>query len=34
VLVRWSHAQPDALTPLDRYLADRVDLLAHPPQGA
>ena len=32
VLVRWSHAQPDALTPLDRYLADRVDLLAHPPQ--
>jgi hypothetical protein len=34
VLVRWSHAQPDALMPLDRYLADRVDLLAHPPQGA
>jgi len=34
VLVHWSHAQPDALTPLDRYLADRVDLLAHPPQGA
>lgn len=33
VLVRWSHAQPDALSPFDRYLADRVDLLAHPPQG-
>ena len=33
VLVRWSHAEPDALTPLDRYLADRVDLLTHPPQG-
>ena len=33
VLVRWSHAQPDALTPLDRYLADRVDLLVRPPQG-
>ncbi len=33
VRVRWSHAQPDALTPLDRYLADRVDLLVHPPQG-
>ena len=33
VLVRWSHAQPDALTPLDAYLRDRVDLLAHPPQG-
>jgi hypothetical protein len=34
VLVRWSPAQPDALTPLDRYLADRVDLLVRPPDGS
>lgn len=34
VLVRWSPAQPDALTPLDAYLRDRADLLAHPPEGA
>jgi hypothetical protein len=34
VHVRWSPAQPDALTPLDRYLADRVELLANPPSGA
>lgn len=34
VLVRWSPSQPDALTPLDAYLRDRADLLAHPPQGA
>ena len=33
VRVRWSHAQPDALTPLDRYLADRADLLVNPPEG-
>jgi len=33
VLVRWSPTQPDALTPLDAYLRDRVDLLVHPPQG-
>jgi len=33
VLVRWNPAQPDALTPLDRYLADRVDLLVSPPGG-
>jgi hypothetical protein len=33
VLVRWSPAQPDALTPLDRYLADRIDLLVRPPDG-
>jgi hypothetical protein len=33
VLVRWSPTQPDALAPLERYLAERVDLLAHPPQG-
>jgi len=34
VLVRWSPAQPDALTALDRYLADRVELLTSPPSGA
>ncbi|GAA1757232.1 hypothetical protein [Agromyces humatus] len=34
VFVRWSATQADALTPLERYLADRVDLLAHPPAGA
>ncbi|MFD4421225.1 hypothetical protein ACFWN7_06950 [Agromyces sp. NPDC058484] len=34
VLVRWNPTQPDALTPLDRYLADRVELLVHPPGGA
>lgn len=34
VLVRWSAAQPDALTPLERYLADRIDLLVNPPSGA
>lgn len=34
VFVRWNPAQPDALTSLDRYLADRVDLLANPPDGA
>ena len=33
VLVRWSPHQPDALTPLDAYLRDRVDLLVHPPEG-
>lgn len=33
VRVRWSPAQPDALTPLDAYLRDRVDLLVHPPEG-
>jgi hypothetical protein len=33
VLVRWSPAQPDALMPFERYLADRVDLLARPPDG-
>ncbi len=33
VHVRWSATQADALTPLERYLADRVDLLAHPPAG-
>ena len=31
VFVRWSPAQPDALTELEPYLADRVELLAHPP---
>ena len=34
VLVRWSPAQPDAVTPLGAYLADRVDLLVHRPEGA
>lgn len=34
VMVRWSAAQPDALTPLETYLADRADLLLHPPEGA
>jgi hypothetical protein len=34
VLVRWSLAQPDALTAFDRYLADRVELLVRPPGGA
>lgn len=34
VFVRWSPTRPDALTPLDAYLRDRADLLAHPPEGA
>ncbi|MGW9632197.1 hypothetical protein ACWGST_15985 [Agromyces sp. NPDC055520] len=34
LFVRWNPAQPDALTPLGRYLADRVELLANPPSGA
>lgn len=34
VLVRWSPSQPDALTPLERYLADRVELLVRPPNGS
>ena len=34
VLVRWSPAQPDALAPFERYLAERVELLAHPPERA
>jgi hypothetical protein len=34
VVVRWDPARADALIPLSSYLADRVDLLAHPPQGA
>lgn len=34
VQVRWSPTQANALVPLDRYLAERADLLAHPPQGA
>ena len=33
LFVRWSPAQPDALTSLDRYLADRVELLVNPPSG-
>ena len=34
VVVRWDPARADAVIPLGAYLADRVDLLAHPPQGA
>ncbi|MGI9823555.1 hypothetical protein [Agromyces sp. Marseille-Q5079] len=34
VHVRWSPTQPDALAPFERYLAERVDLLAHPPERA
>lgn len=34
VLVRWNPAQPDALIDLASYLADRVELLVHPPSGA
>ncbi|MCD2441211.1 hypothetical protein LQ757_02865 [Agromyces sp. SYSU K20354] len=33
VFIRWSATQADALTPLERYLADRVELLANPPSG-
>ncbi|GAA1959039.1 hypothetical protein [Agromyces allii] len=34
VFVRWNPTSPDALAPLARYLAERVELLAHPPAGA
>lgn len=34
VVVRWDPNRADAVIPLGAYLADRVDLLAHPPQGA
>jgi len=34
VLVRWSQTRPDALIGFAAYLADRVDLLVHPPAGA
>ncbi|UOE43052.1 hypothetical protein [Agromyces larvae] len=34
VLVRWSATDPTALAPFERYLAERVDLLVHPPQGS
>jgi hypothetical protein len=34
VFVRWSPSQPDALTPLERYLADRVELLVHSPESS
>ncbi len=34
MLVRWNASQPDMFMPLDRYLADRVELLANPPSGA
>ncbi|MBM7506152.1 hypothetical protein ACFPER_03470 [Agromyces aurantiacus] len=32
--VRWDPSRADALIPLASYLAERVELLAHPPQGA
>lgn len=34
VFVRWSPSQPEALSPLERYLADRVELLVHSPDGS
>lgn len=34
VAVRWNPAFADDAMPLESYLAERVDLLAHPPQGA
>jgi len=34
VFVRWSPTQPEALSPLERYLADRVELLVRPPEGS
>lgn len=32
--VRWNPAFADATMPIDAYLAERVELLAHPPLGA
>ncbi|GGI46299.1 hypothetical protein BCL57_001306 [Agromyces flavus] len=32
--VRWNPARDDALIPFESYLAERVDLLLNPPQGA
>lgn len=32
--VRWSPTTPDAATPFAAYLAERVDLLVSPPEGA
>ncbi|MHA7985151.1 hypothetical protein ACX9R5_05020 [Rathayibacter sp. CAU 1779] len=32
--VRWSPSDPTAVTPFDPYLAERVGLLADPPEGA
>lgn len=32
--VRWNPSSAEAVMPLEAYLAERVDLLAHPPQGA
>jgi hypothetical protein len=34
VLVRWAATLDAATVPLDAYLAERVDLLLHPPEGA
>jgi hypothetical protein len=32
--VRWNPSAADAIMPLESYLSERVELLAHPPQGA
>ncbi len=32
--VRWNPSRDDALIPFEAYLAERVDLLGNPPQGA
>ncbi|WP_400997218.1 hypothetical protein [Agromyces sp. GXQ0307] len=32
--VRWNPSFPDGAVPIESYLAERVDLLVHPPQGA
>jgi len=34
LFVRWDSNSPGSLTPFDRYLDERVQLLAEPPQGA
>jgi hypothetical protein len=34
VAVRWDPARADAVIPFESYLAERVELLAHPPHGA
>ncbi|MGR0218375.1 hypothetical protein [Agromyces sp. ZXT2-6] len=34
VAVRWDPAHVDAVIPFESYLAERVELLARPPQGA
>ncbi|BDZ64299.1 hypothetical protein [Agromyces mangrovi Wang et al. 2018] len=34
LLVRWNPSFDDAVIPFDRYLADRLELLLDPPEGA